>query len=141
MPSSRKDRVVLWIYESRLRCPLDKPLDDTVEYLYMRQSDCMLWDVMVSSLWVTTEKGCCSHKDVDGFICEDVCGFWRVKYFWVINYSLDVFCQVVNKADLKQQQNTSQMPPAGLTVICGFKWGPCKSNTHISLPHLLSKIL
>ena len=33
------------------------------------------------------------------------------------------------------------MPAAGLTVISGFRWGPNKNNTRISLLDLLSKML
>lgn len=135
MPSSRKDWAVCEYTHPDFGA-FGQALDDTVQYLYVGQTDCVLWDVMLSS--VTVEKS----------LLQGYRQFQAWRHMWSLknkvflsNYPLDTFCQMVNKADLKQQQNTSWMPAAGLTVISGFRWGPNKNNTRISLPDLLSKML
>lgn len=53
MPSSRKDWAVCEYTHPDFGA-FGQALDDTVQYLYVGQTDCVLWDVMLSS--VTVEK-------------------------------------------------------------------------------------
>ena len=55
MPSLRKDGRSVNTHIQTL-VPLGKPWM-TQFSIYVGQTDCMLWDVMVSELWVTVEKG------------------------------------------------------------------------------------
>lgn len=71
---------------STLRCALDKPhtcMTQLSIHTWDRPFDCMLWNMtgVIIKGSVIIEKGCSNHKDVNSFICNDVCGSQRVKYF------------------------------------------------------------